>query len=62
MNQLYFDWIMNDGKPYKMGDSDVDRIIAFLKRWKKRSTPLYESGVRIRANAHSIIRETDNIT
>lgn len=64
LDKLFFDnilWFVHKEKPYELSDSDVDRLISFLKRWKTRKTSLHESRVRIRANAHSIIRETDNL-
>lgn len=59
METLYFDHVMPGFKPYEMGTTDIDRVISFLKRWKTRKTSLHESQVRIRANAHAIIRETE---
>lgn len=61
MDQLYFDCFLSMEKPYKINADDVDRLISWLKQWKTKGTSSHESRVRIRANAHSIIRETGNL-
>lgn len=60
---LFFDHVLSWGKqkPFELSEADIKRLISFLKRWTSRRTPLHESGVRIRASAHAIVRETESL-
>jgi hypothetical protein len=63
LESLYLDHVMsiNGDHKYELGTEDVRRLVSWLRRWGTRTAPIHDTLKRIRAHAHAVVRETENL-